>query len=498
MSEGKKNVEIAREPTAEELAEWYKEHDITPDADGKFQDLPYGPTPVEKDIIVEQVRTNSQRRDVRNLKGPEFGYTPKTMVFVCGGPTLQHYLDELREKSLDPAYDVYTSNKTCMYLLSKDIKPKYHCIIDPTQKKAKDLDYDCDEVTLLLGLQCHPDVFEARGNRTTFKFLAASALDRTPSDVEVAKEALHPDDPTLIGIGGGSMMGTRALYLASALGYRRIEYYGFDAHVEYDNGRVRCYSYDKQRGENILEIEHNGRTWFSTLAFSRQCNEIVTLMDKLPGMDVVVHGDSFMASQVKAYKELNKPHTYRFTDAYAQQNVEMHQTMPHYGISGHQHATRVFMGASQLAAKFGHCDILDYGCGKETLRLEVESAYALHPGIKFFAYDPGRPGFDAEPAPADLVVCTDVMEHVEPQCVDAVLKHLHDLTRHVAIIDIDTQEATKHLPDGRNAHICIRDRDWWVSYVKKYFVILEQADLNARSILMVGQPIEKYRERKGI
>jgi hypothetical protein len=500
MTEARKEVEVAREPTPEELADWYKEHDIKPDENGGFTELPYGPTPVEKDVIVEQVRANAQRRDVRNLPFPDFGFNPRTMVFVCGGPTLATHLEEVRAKALDPAYDVYTSNKTCIYLLENDIRPKYHCIIDPTEKKKKDLDYDCDEVTLLLGLQCHPAVFDAIGKRKAFKFLAASALDRTPSDVDVAQEACTTEDPNLLGIGGGSMMGTRALYLASALGYRRIEYYGFDASIEYDEKTklARNYAYDKQRGESILEIEHNGRKFYSTLAFSRQCNEIVTLMDKLPGMDVVIHGDSFMAAQVAAYKELRKQAPYRLSDESRELNTELHESKPVYGTSGHHHAKDVFIAGAQIHKKNGgYCNILDYGCGKETLKRAMEKSFAAIPGMTVLGYDPCRPGLDADPAPADIVVCTDVMEHVEPECVEAVIKHLHDLTQHIAIVDIYLEPAKKYLPDGRNAHICLQDKDWWKSWFSKYFVVIEQQATNKNS-LMILQPIWKYRERKGI
>jgi uncharacterized Rossmann fold enzyme len=495
----RREVELAREPTPEELSDWYAEHNIKPGEDGKFTELPYGPTPVEKAKIVEQVRANAQRRDVRNLTFPAFNYNPKTMVFVCGGPTLSKHLDELREKSKDPAFEVYTSNKTCQFLLENGIVPKYHVIIDPTEKKAKDLDYDCDEVTLLLGLQCHPAVFDAIGNRKAFKFLAASATDREPSDVEVAQEALTPEDPTMIAIGGGSMMGTRALYLGSALGHRRIEYYGFDAGIEYDDEKklARMYAYDKQRGENILEIEHNGRTFYSTLALSRQCNEIVTLMSKLPGMEVIVHGDSFMAAQVAAYKALNKPRTYRFTEEYVEQNEQLHKENASYGTSGHHHASRVFMASSQICRKSGQCVVLDYGCGKETLRSAIELSFPEVSGITYRGYDPSIPGKDGTPEPAELVVCTDVMEHVEPECVEAVIRHLHDLTKQVCIVDVYLQPAIKTLPDGRNAHICLRDKDWWKSYFSKYFVVIEQ-QATAQELLMVLQPIERYRERKGL
>jgi uncharacterized Rossmann fold enzyme len=497
----RKEVELARDPTEEELRQWYDEHSIKPDENGQFVDLPYGEMAVKKDDIIEHVRLNSLNRDVRNLTAPPFGYNPKTMVFVCGGPTLEKHLPELLDKSVDPNYEIYTSNKTCKYLLEHGIVPKFHVILDPTEKKKKDLDYDCDEVTLLLALQCDPAVFAARGNRKAFKFIAVTATDRTPSDLDVAREnALTPDDPTIMACSGGSMMGTRALFLASSLGYRRIEYYGFDACIDYDDAQkiARMYSYDKQRGENILEVEAgNGRKFYSTLAFSRQCNEIVKLMDTIPGMEVIVHGDSFMSNQVEIYKQVNRSRTYRFTEEYARQNEQLHREKASYGTSGHHHASRVFMAAAQICRKSGVCEILDYGCGKETLRRGLDESFPAVSGVSIRGYDPCIPGLDQDPVPADLVVCTDVMEHVEPPCVEAVIKHLHDLTKQVLIVDVHLQPAVKTLPDGRNAHICLRDKDWWKSWFSKYFVVIEQA-VTHQDYLMVLQPIWKYRERKGL
>tara|TARA_R110000868_G_scaffold59652_2_gene183079 strand:- start:1345 stop:2826 length:1482 start_codon:yes stop_codon:yes gene_type:complete len=487
------HVEIGRPPTQEGLAEWYLEHNINADEDGSFTELPYGPSPVEKAEIVNQVRINAERHDIRNA--PFTSYTPKTMVFVCGGPTLSSHLDELKAKSLDDNYEVFTSNMTFRYLLSKGIKAKYHVIIDPTEKKKKDLEYDCDDAILLLGLQCHPAVFDAIGNRKAYKFLAASALNHTPSDVDVAQAACTNDDPNLLGIGGGSMMGTRALYLASAMGYRRIEYYGFDACIDYTNNRVRCYSYEKHRRENVLEVEAgNGRKFFSTIAFARQADEIVSLMDKLPGMDVVIHGDSFMSNQVAIYKQLNAPAKTRITPKYQKMQRKYHKEVDVYGVSGMKHAPRIFMAGAQVHRKVGKCDILDYGCGKQTLKAEIERSFAAIPGMQVIGYDPCIEGLDAEPSPAEIVVCTDVLEHVEVECVDTVMKHIHSLTKKIAILEVDLQPANKILPDGRNAHICLKDKDWWASWIKKYFVIIEQSN-EGREYLVVAQPIEIFRER---
>lgn len=488
-------VEIGKPPTEEELSGWYEKHGIKPEADGSFTQLPYGETPVSEDGIIEHVRVNAARHDIRNLRGQNF--RQETMVFVAGGPSLSQFVEDIRAKCSDPAYDVWTSNKTCSWMISKGMKPKYHMILDPTERKKLDLEYEDNTITAVLGLQCHPEVFEKAKSKgqPILKFLAASATRDGVSDVDVARAALTEDDPELIGIGGGSMAGTRMLYLAAALGYRKIEYYGFDACVEFKDGLVRNYAYSKVRNEHVTEVEAaNGRKFYSTVSLSRQAEEIVRLMDTLPGMEVVVHGDTFMANQVALYKGQNSPAPYRMSEGYKKLQAQLHEDHHGYGTSGQNHAARVFMAGAQIVRKFGKCDILDYGCGKETLRLAIESAFPAIEGMRILGYDPGRPGFDAEPEKAQIVVCTDVMEHIEPECVDTVLKHICSLTEHVAIINVSLIPAVKTLADGRNAHVCLKPKEWWLSFLKKYFVLIEQAD-SPIELLVVGQPISKWIER---
>jgi hypothetical protein len=491
-------VEIARQPSDAERSNWYEKHGLTPDADGYMDALPAGEAPLNDAGIIEQVRENAKRDDVPNLRGSI--YQEATMVFVAGGPSLNKFVDEIKAKCSDPRYDVYTSNNTCKWMLVNGMKPKYHVIIDPMERKKIDLEYEAEDVTMVLGLQCHPAVFdEAKArNRKALKFLAASTTRKnsTVSDAEAAQAAVTPKNPELIAIGGGSMCGTRMIYLAAALGYRRLEFYGLDGCSDMlPNGVVNNYAYPKPRGETIIEVEAaNGRKFHSTVSFARQADELVKLLENLPGLDVEIHGDSFMSNQLAMYKELHKNAPYRMSEAYKALQEGFHDVTPSYGTSGSEHASRVFLGAAQIAKKYGSCDVLDYGCGKETLRLSIEESFPSVGGVRVIGYDPGRKGYDAEPKPADMVVCTDVMEHIEPECVDAVLRHICELTKHVAIIDVALTPAQKILPDGRNAHICLKSKDWWLSFIKKYFVLIEQA-ANGHALLVVGQPIQKWRER---
>ncbi len=130
----------------------------------------------------------------------------------------------------------------------------------------------------MLGLQCHPALFE-RGKEKGAKiqkFLAASITNHDGrTDRDAAKDACYPQDPVMMGIGGGSMCGTRMIYFAAARGYRRIEFYGVDGSIELKKAAdgaqaVSCYAYFKPRGENIIEItDSNDRTFYSTITLAR-------------------------------------------------------------------------------------------------------------------------------------------------------------------------------------------------------------------------------------
>lgn len=113
----------------------------------------------------------------------------------------------------------------------------------------------------------------------------------------------------------------------------------------------------------------------------------------------------------------------------------------------------------QYIESLGFTDILDYGCGKGKLGL----------GKK---YDPAIPEFSTDPDPADLLVSTDVLEHIEPDLLDNVLIHMKSKMKKQGFLTIGCSPASKKLPDGRNAHLIVRSPDWWIEKLKEHFVIL--------------------------
>ena len=61
-----------------------------------------------------------------------------------------------------------------------------------------------------------------------------------------------------------------------------------------------------------------------------------------------------------------------------------------------------------------------------------------------------------------MVACTDVLEHIEPDCLDHVLDHLCELAENVAFLVVATAPAQKTLADGRNAHLIVESARWWL------------------------------------
>lgn len=127
-----------------------------------------------------------------------------------------------------------------------------------------------------------------------------------------------------------------------------------------------------------------------------------------------------------------------------------------WGKHGHSHAPEVIQFLKQIGGR----SVLDYGCGRATL------AKAL-PDAKVSEYDPGVPGKDHLPKPADLIVCTDVLEHIEPELLDTVMRHIYLLAARGAYLVIATRPARELLPDGRNAHLIVQPPEWWLGKLRQ-------------------------------
>ena len=148
---------------------------------------------------------------------------------------------------------------------------------------------------------------------------------------------------------------------------------------------------------------------------------------------------------------------------YLAQQKELHKN-PNYGVASLQYAPLVIQLFDQTGAK----SVSDYGAGKCNLQKKM---YEL--GTTEFEYYPYDPAFSeyGEPKQADLVCCIDVLEHVEPEHLNAVLDDLKRIVIKVGLFTIHTGPAVKTLSDGRNAHLIQKPSSWWLPLMCERFEI---------------------------
>lgn len=132
--------------------------------------------------------------------------------------------------------------------------------------------------------------------------------------------------------------------------------------------------------------------------------------------------------------------------------------------------------------------VLDFGCGLGKLGEYVKDK--LDRPIEWHNYDPSIVHFSTEPKRSfDLIVSSDVMEHIEPQSLDETLTWIAEHATRSQFHAIACGPTTKTLPDGRDVHLIQQPIRWWqMQLVRPGWMVLERAE-----IMQVRKGTERHR-----
>lgn len=151
------------------------------------------------------------------------------------------------------------------------------------------------------------------------------------------------------------------------------------------------------------------------------------------------------------------------SDSYREQNKLLHAGPVKYGHRGWMWVDK----CEELLRKYAGETVLDYGCGGADL--------AKKANFPVINYDPAT--FPEDPKPCDIVLCTDVLEHIEPEYLDNVLAHIKSKTGKAGYFSVNTQpDKSKLLPDGTNPHKIIKSHGWWRKKIAAYFTIVSDGE----------------------
>ncbi len=152
------------------------------------------------------------------------------------------------------------------------------------------------------------------------------------------------------------------------------------------------------------------------------------------------------------------------SEEYRAQQKKLHED-PFYGVASQVYAPFV----AKVINTFGVREVLDYGAGKQRLYEVLRGFGGIRHRWDYIPYEPSDDSCCKPPKPAEMVTCIDVLEHIEPDHLDAVLDDLQRVTKRLLYATVHCKPAIKVLPDGRNAHLTQQPLRWWLPKLMQRF-----------------------------
>lgn len=385
----------------------------------------------------------------------------KACAVVCFGPSLNDTYEAARGFQF-----LITCSGAHKFLRDQGFDPArlkaaggqwFHLEVDPRPHKADLLGDPHPDVEYLIASTCHPAVFDRLDGY-------AVKLWHVFANEEESKRVLPPGEWALT---GGSSAGLRAMTMARFFGFTDLHIFGMDG-CEGPSGKHAAAHPLQPAGHSV--VVYDGVEYRTTPSMLECAKQTFHELDVLPDVTPHFYGEGL--TQAMARKWVRKPIGFRpdlayikdvlISPEYAALNARLHRENVAYGVGGGRYAETV----CRLADSLGTASVLDYGCGKGYLAKAMAER-----GRPIWEYDPCVPGKTESPRPADLVVCTDVLEHIEPDRLGAVLADLARCVRKVGYFVIYLGPSTKTLADGRNSHLIQQEAGWWAATLRKFFFI---------------------------
>lgn len=423
---------------------------------------------VEPAIKFEQIKINVRKPCGRIEAGVELRKEP--IACVSFGPSLKNTWEKIREFKY-----VMSCSGSHKFLVEHGIAPSFHIDVDPRPHKVKLIGQPHKDCHYLIASTCHPQLIDYLLN-------AGCKVDLWHIfDNEEEGYRIIPTGEYMVT--GGCSVGVRTMTIARFLGFTDLHIFGMDGSFPHDgNSHAGEHPNDSSK-KSVYETEYNGVKYRTTPSMLEAARNTWHELDMMYDTKATFYGEGLVQAMSKDYKRKELPAKAEVFIAfdkpelisaeYKELNYKLHQENPMYGIGGARHAKTVL----KLCQSLQTSSVLDYGAGKCQLSRELP--------FPIWNYDPAIPEISASPRPADIVVCTDVLEHIEPEKLGWVLKDIARCTKKLAFFVIHTGPSSKTLADGRNTHLIQKDKKWWHKILKKFFTVAKDSIKEVPPLLYV-------------
>lgn len=402
---------------------------------------------ISHELRDEQIKINITK--VKERFVPTKDLINEPIAIVCFAPSLKETWHELKKFKY-----IMTCSGAHKFLLEKGIVPTWHVDLEPREHKVKLLGPPHKDVQYLIASTIHPNYLDAlKGYNTKLWHIFAND--------EEAERVLPKGE---FKITGGSSVGLRCMTLSRLLGFTDLHIFGMDGNVRPD--ATHTFKHPNPPPTDGFSTEYNGKEYFTTPSILFCAKETFHELDQMSDVKATFYGEGLCQDMAKDYIPAPKKQTniafvspILISEEHKNLNYKLHQSNPSYGMGGSKYRDTVL----RLMKETKTTSVLDYGCGKGMLAKSLD--------VPIWEYDPAIPEKSGIPKPADIVICTDVLEHIEHDKLNFVLDDLKRCVKQIGYFVISTRKAVKTYENGKNAHSIVQGEEWWKKKLEKFFSI---------------------------
>lgn len=420
------------------------------------------------EVLIENIKHNS-RLDKKWLACSD---EIEELAILCGsGPSIADHLDEIKEKQANGG-KVFAMNGCAKFLFDNGILPDYQIICDARPDNVQLIGPAKEH---LFASQCHPSMFEAVPDAILWH-LQIGEIERFFPEYQGAYAL----------IGGAASVGNTATCVAYAMGYRKLDIYGYDSSHRDTNGHA--FRQTLNDGDPVLWTEFNGKRYLSSFTMKHQAEKFQDTARALQQMGVKINviGEGLLPDIWNTPKEVITEQ-----DKY----TRMWDIQGYRAVSPGEECVDTFISVFRPKGT-----LIDFGCG--TGRAGVKLAQNCQVTLMDFTQNSRDEAAQLlpfiqhdltkkVPIHADYGYCTDVMEHIEPENVDTVLTNIMSACEN-CFFQISTVPDIMGALIGQDLHLTVKPLEWWEQkFVSLGYAVLWRDKQETAALFFVTQPLEE-------
>lgn len=376
------------------------------------------------------------------------------LILVGGGPSVaDHQHDILKLKS--EGGKIIAINAASKFLTAKGIEVDWQLTCDAKDETATLIDPNANGH--LFASQVSPLTMDRVSNPIVYHLDTPGCEDQFP-----------PEKRRRGGYGlfnGSASSGVVALPVGYGLGFRKFHVFGYDSCNR--QGATHAYLQPMNKVIPNMTVTWCGTDYEASITMKAQAERFQIMGQHLKqlGCTVEVYGDGLL------------PHMWRTPAADLDEKAK-------YKRMWSFDAYRVMSPAEQIVdfidqhAPHRNCIVIDFGCGTGRAMVELTKRGFHVIGVDFadncrdeaakelpfLEWDLSLPC----PLRAPYGYCCDVMEHIPPEQIDAVLRTLRDSAETVLFrIEYEPDRMGKLI--GAKLHLTVQPEAWWLAKLKQHF-----------------------------